>query len=106
MHPEIVLPALKSMQMRYGERVFRRYGFIDAFNPTFAAAGLRPASGTLHPDGWFADDYLGIDQGPILLMAENYRSGLVWDVMKGSAYVRRGLCPAGFSGGWLENRCQ
>jgi hypothetical protein len=104
--PEIVLPALKEMQKRYGARVFRRYGFIDAFNPTVAAIGLKPASGTVHPDGWFTDNYLGIDQGPIVLMAENHRSGLVWEVMKKNPHLVRGLCRAGFAGGWMEGRCR
>ncbi len=104
--PEIVLPALKQMQARYGARVFRRYGFIDAFNPTFAAAGLPPATGAIHPEGWFTDDYLGIDQGPIVLMAANHRSGLVWDVMRKNPHIVRGLCRAGFAGGWMEGRCR
>jgi len=103
--PEIALPALKAMHAKYGDRVFRRHGFIDAFNPTFARAGIPPRSGTVHPDGWFADDYLGIDQGPILLMAENHRTGLVWAVMKKNAYIVRGLCRAGFRGGWIEGKC-
>jgi hypothetical protein len=103
--PEIVLPALKEMQARYGERAFRRYGFIDAFNPTFAASGLKPNRGTVHPDGWFCDDYLGIDQGPIVLMTENHRSALVWRVMQKNAHLVRGLCRAGFTGGWLEGKC-
>jgi hypothetical protein len=103
--PEVVLPALREMQARYGDRVFRRYGFIDAFNPTFPAATLEPSNGTLTPRGWFADDYLGIDQGPVLLMAENYRSGLVWEVMKKNPHVVRGLCRAGFRGGWIDGRC-
>ncbi len=55
--------------------------------------------------GWFDEDYLGIDQGPIELMIENYRSGLVWELMRGNLYVATGLCRAGFSGGWLEGRC-
>jgi hypothetical protein len=104
--PEIVLPALKEMQARHGARVFRRYGFIDAFNVTFAAANLEPGIGAVHPDGWFADDYLGIDQGPIVLMAENHRSGLVWAVMKRNQHIVRGLCQAGFTGGWLKGKCQ
>jgi hypothetical protein len=103
--PEIVLPALEHMQARYGERVFRRYGFIDAFNPTFAGSGLKPGTGTVHADGWFTDDYLGIDQGPIVLMAENHRSGLVWNVMKKNPHIVRGLCRAGFTGGWIVGRC-
>jgi hypothetical protein len=104
--PEIVVPALKEMHTRYGERVFQRYGFIDAFNPTFPASGLKPRTGVVHPEGWFTSDYLGIDQGPIVLMAENHRSGLVWQVMKKNQYVVRGLCSAGFTGGWLKGKCQ
>ena len=58
------------------------------------------------PDvGWFDGDYLGIDQGPIELMIENHRSGLVWELMKRNPYVVEGLCKAGFTGGWLEGRC-
>jgi hypothetical protein len=52
--------------------------------------------------GWFDDDYLGIDQGPIVLMIENHRSGLIWDVMRKNPHVARGLRRAGFSGGWLS----
>jgi hypothetical protein len=52
--------------------------------------------------GWFDDDYLGIDQGPILGMAENFRSGLVWRVMRRNPHVVRGLRAAGFTGGWLD----
>ncbi len=51
--------------------------------------------------GWFDDDYLGIDQGPIVLMIENYRSELIWNVMKKNPHITRGLRRAGFSGGWL-----
>ena len=43
------------------------------------------------PASWFDDEHLGIDQGPILLMAENHRSELIWKVMKRSPYIRRGL---------------
>ena len=52
--------------------------------------------------GWFDTDYLGIDQGPILAMVENLRSGLVWRVMRGNVHLRRGLRTAGFEGGWLD----
>jgi len=46
-------------------------------------------------------DYLGIDHGAIFAMIENYRSGMIWDVMRKNPYVRRGLTRAGFDGGWL-----
>lgn len=105
--PEIVVPALKEMRTRYGDRVFQRYGFIDAFNATFPASGLKPRAGAAIQDGlWFTNNYLGIDQGPIVLMAENHRSGLVWNVMKKNSHVVLGLCRAGFTGGWLTEKCR
>lgn len=103
--PEIVIPALKAMRERYGSRLFKEYGFVDAFNPTFPLSGLPSDAGPVHPDGWFSDNYLGIDQGPIVLMAENYRTELVWNVMKKNPYIVKGLCRAGFTGGWLAGRC-
>ena len=51
--------------------------------------------------GWFDTDWLGIDQGPIVAMIENHRSGLVWSAMRKSPYVAAGLRRAGFEGGWL-----
>ena len=53
--------------------------------------------------GWYDGDYLGIDQGPILAMIENQRSGLVWNVMRKNPHIVRGLRRAGFSGGWLDS---
>jgi hypothetical protein len=103
--PEIVMPALLEMRARYGDRLFTRYGFVDAFNPTFPLAGLKPSIGIVEAQAWFEENYLGIDQGPIVLMAENYRSGLVWKVMKSNSYIVRGLCRAGFAGGWIEGKC-
>lgn len=93
--PEICLPALKAMKERYGSRIWREYGFIDAFNPSFVTPE--------HPEGWFDHDYLGIDQGPILLMTENLRTGFVWKTMKKNPYIIAGLRKAGFEGGWLES---
>jgi len=55
------------------------------------------------PEGWYDPDYIGIDQGPIVLMSENLRTGLVWETMKKNPYIVRGLKRAGFSGGWLQN---
>ena len=54
------------------------------------------------PGGWFDTDYLGIDQGPILAMIENARSGLVWNTMRRNPQIVRGLKRAGFTGGWLD----
>jgi hypothetical protein len=52
--------------------------------------------------GWFDRDYLGIDQGPILIQLENYQSGLIWNLMKKNRYIVSGLKKAGFRNGWLE----
>jgi hypothetical protein len=102
--PEITIPALYAMRHTYGDAVFKQYGFLDAFNPTFTAAGQQQ-TGTVYPTlGWFDVDYLGIDQGPILLMIENHRSQFVWNVMKRNAHIVRGLKRAGFTGGWLDAR--
>jgi hypothetical protein len=99
--PEITIPALLAMQRTYGNKLYQTYGLLDAFNPTFTAQGQQ-AVGTVDPQlGWFDVDYLGIDQGPILIMIENYRTGFVWNVMKTNAHIIRGLQRAGFTGGWL-----
>jgi hypothetical protein len=100
--PEIVIPALETMKQRYGKWIYDRYGFVDAFNPSFhTRAGLR--TGRLVPElGWVDTVQLGIDQGPIVLMIENWRSDFVWKVMRRNPYIRKGLEQAGFTGGWLD----
>lgn len=61
--PEITMPALRAMHRRFGDRIYGRYGFADAFHPT---------------DGWVNPDVIGIDLGITLLSAENLRTGNVW----------------------------
>jgi hypothetical protein len=89
--PEIVIPAALEIRQRYGSRLYSSYGFFDAFNPSFGESG------------WFDHFYLGIDQGPQLAMVENYRTELIWRVMRTNPYVQRGLTRAGFTGGWLAS---
>jgi predicted esterase len=93
--PEICLPALENMWKTYGTRLLGPYGFKDAFNPSFT---FDPSC----PNGWFDVDYLGIDQGPIVLMLENQRTGLIWNIMRKNPYIIAGLKRAGFRGGWLD----
>jgi hypothetical protein len=92
--PEICLPALDEMYRLYGDKIYDEYGFKDAFNWT-----IEYEDGT---KGWVDKDYIGIDQGPILIQLENYRSELVWNIMKKNPYVVEGLKKAGFTGGWLD----
>jgi hypothetical protein len=100
--PEIAIPALIAMREKYGDNLFSTYGFLDDFNPTLVNA--TPKYGRLAPGiGWFDTDYLGIDQGPIIAMIENYRSDLIWKTMRKNPYIVAGLKKAGFTGGWLGN---
>ena len=99
--PDETIRALRAMRDRYGARVYTRYGFKDAFNPTFGRLGVRPAMGAVEDGVWVDADYLGIDQGPILLAIENHRTGLVWGLLRRDADLVRGLRRAGFTGGWL-----
>jgi hypothetical protein len=73
--------ALRTLYDTYRERIWSGYGFRDAFN--------------LKED-WFGADVIGIDQGPILIMAENLRTGRAWKVMSKNAVLKRGLKQAGF----------
>jgi hypothetical protein len=92
--PELCIKTLKAMRNKYGDKVFRKYGFIDAFNPTFITDKTK--------EGWFDNDYIGIDQGPIAIMIENLRNGFVWNIMKKNPYIVKGLKRAGFKSGWLK----
>jgi len=99
--PRETVAALMAMRAAYDTLVFTRYGFVDAINPTLAV-GIPVHHGRVVPGvGWFDTDCLGIDQGPILAMIENYRTGLVWRFMRRNPHVVRGLRRAGFTGGWL-----
>jgi hypothetical protein len=90
--PEIVLPSLNYIERTY-PAMSNHYGLHCSFNPTFG--GHTKA-------GWIASEYLGLDQGPLVLAIENHLSGLIWKLLRSSAVIRRGLCRAGFGGGWLD----
>ena len=100
--PEVVAPTLLALRQDHGDRLFGRYGFRDALNPTFTL-GVAVQHGRVDEvHGWYDTDYLGIDQGPIVAMIENQRTELVWRAMKRNPHIIRGLRRAGFRGGWLD----
>lgn len=100
--PRLAVQAIREMRARYGKHIYSEYGFLDAFNPSFTY-DIELKRGRVIPGfGWVADDYLGIDQGPILLMVENYRTGFVWEVMRRNPHIRLGLTRSGFTGAWLS----
>jgi hypothetical protein len=99
--PEIVIPCAEALLKEPG--LFELYGFRDSFNPSFTYTNVQVGTGTVDPKlGWVARDYLGIDQGPILLQAANYRNDFVWRYMRRVPAIDRGLKRAGFTGGWLS----
>jgi hypothetical protein len=89
--PEEVVPAMRWLDHAYPE-LSGRYGYESSFNPTY---------GGQNHAGWVCEWHYAIDQGPVVLMVENYLSGLIWRILRESPYVREGLCRAGFRGGWL-----
>lgn len=95
--PEIVLPTIQAFTKEY-PATRSEYGFLCSLNPTFPSDS---ASDSNRGPGWISKGYYGLDQGPVVLMIENYRSGLIWRLMRGCPYLVRGLRRAGFSGGWL-----
>ena len=97
-----MVPATREMHKRYGQYIYGKYGFVDAFNPSFDYDVLVRRGKRVRGVGWVDSDYVGIDQGAIISMIENHRSGLVWEHMRGDPAVKLGLKLAGFTGGWLE----
>jgi len=79
--PEETVRVLKNIREKYEQRVWGRYGFVDAFNPL---------------TGWYNPDVIGIDLGVTLLMAENARTGFVWEQFMKNDAARNGMARAGF----------
>jgi len=80
--PAESMQALRFFYYKLGDKIWGQYGFYDAFNLT---------------DVWFADSYLAIDQGPIIVMTENYRSGLLWNLFMSCPEVKTGMKSLGFT---------
>ena len=91
--PEIVLPTIRHFEEAHPKSTSDA-GLLRSFNPTF-----RVRDGAERD--WHSPGCYGLEQGPIVLMIENHRSGFVWETMKRCPYLVRGLRRAGFAGGWL-----
>jgi hypothetical protein len=79
--PTQSMQALRFFYYKLGDKIWGQYGFTDAFSLN---------------DAWFADSYLAIDQGPIIVMIENYRSGLLWNLFMSCPEVKTGMKNLGF----------
>ena len=82
--PEFSMKALKHFYNDLGDKIWSEYGFTDAFNET---------------KNWYATSHLAIDEGPIIVMIENYRSGLMWKLFMSSPEIKSGLKKLGFETG-------
>jgi hypothetical protein len=91
--PEIVLPMIEHCIYDLKLNEGNRYGFKATFNRTYQE--------TSSPSGWISPWHYGINQGPIILMTENYRTGFLWSLMRSCPYIQNGLKRAGFTGGYL-----
>ena len=92
--PEVVLPTIEYFVEHVHVKEQNPYGFKASFNPTYPDKSHSKF-------GWISPWHYGINQGPIVMMVENYRSGFLWNLMKKNPYILNGLHRAGFTGGWL-----
>jgi hypothetical protein len=79
--PELVMPALRHFYEDLGDRLWGEYGFIDAFSLA---------------SGWYSSEHLAVNQGPIVVMIENFRTGLLWDLFMSCREVQTALGALGF----------
>ncbi|MGH6610311.1 MAG: glucoamylase family protein [Burkholderiaceae bacterium] len=93
--PEIVLPTIENFERMHLNEP-HQYGYKATFNPTYPL-------GTNEEYGWVSPYHFGLNQGPIVMMIENFRSGYVWQLMRQCPYLVTGLRRAGFNGAWLED---
>lgn len=87
--PEYSMKALKYFYYDLGDKLWGEYGFADAFSET---------------KNWYAKSYLAIDEGPIVAMIENYRTGLLWKLFMSCPEVQDGLKKLGFESPWIKNK--
>lgn len=92
--PEIVLPVIDHLIHEMELKGGHPYGFKATFNATYPC-------NSENPHGWVSPWHYGLNQGPIVLMIENYQTGLLWQWMRKCPYIVNGLRRADFKGGWL-----
>ena len=85
--PQYSMQALKYFYFDLGDKIWSEYGFVDAFNET---------------QNWYATSHLAIDQGPIIAMIENYRTGLLWKLFMSCPEIKAGLKKLDFESPWLK----
>ena len=85
--PEYSMQALKHFYFDLGDKIWSEYGFVDSFSET---------------NNWYATRHLAIDQGPIIVMIENYRTGLIWKLFMGCPEIQNGLKNLGFSSPYIN----
>ena len=86
--PQQSMAAMKHWYYDMKDKLWGPYGFYDAFS---------------EQDNWFAPKYLAIDQGPIVVMMENYRTGLLWKLFMSCPEIKQGLKKLGFKSPWLKD---
>lgn len=85
--PEYSMRAIRHFYYQHGDKIWSDYGFTDGFSDTH---------------NWYATSHLAIDQGPIVVMIENYRSGLLWELFMGIPDIQKGLKRLGFTTKWMQ----
>jgi hypothetical protein len=93
--PEVILSTMRHAIERLDYEKHHDYGFDASYNLSFRKKDDKAKS-------WVSEWQFGLNQGPIILMIENYKTGLIWDIIKRSPHIVNGLQKAGFSGGWLD----
>ena len=89
--PDVALDAVRHMHLRYPE-MLPESRYASSFNPGLASVDHR---------AWVSPGNFGLDQGIVVMMIENHRTGLIWRLMRDCPHIRAGLRKAGFRGGWL-----
>jgi hypothetical protein len=90
--PALVMEAMRNMLMRYPQMMVD-HRLASSFNASVLVDG----------QPWISNGYYGLDQGIVVMMIENHRSGLIWQLMRSNPYISEGLRQAGFDGGWLQD---